>query len=29
MQGDEVDAAWRGTLSNVTYRYGGELRDLT
>ncbi|CAF4274049.1 unnamed protein product, partial [Rotaria sp. Silwood2] len=25
MQGDEVTADWRGTLSNVTYRYGGEL----
>jgi hypothetical protein len=25
MQGDEVEAAWRGTLENVTYRYGGEL----
>lgn len=25
MKGDEVEAAWHGTLENVTYRYGGEL----
>ncbi|CAF2689426.1 unnamed protein product, partial [Rotaria sp. Silwood2] len=27
LQGIEVDAEWRGGLRNVTYRYGGELRD--
>ncbi|CAF1678964.1 unnamed protein product [Rotaria sp. Silwood1] len=27
LQEDEVDAQWRGGLRNVTYRYGGELRD--
>jgi hypothetical protein len=27
LQGDEVESIWRGALSNVTYRYGGELRD--
>jgi hypothetical protein len=25
LQGNEVESAWRGALSNVTYRYGGEL----
>jgi hypothetical protein len=25
MQGTEVEVAWRGTLENVTYRYGGDL----
>ncbi|CAF1640902.1 unnamed protein product [Rotaria sordida] len=27
LQGSEVPVEWRGTLSNVTYRYGGELRN--
>ncbi|CAF4802623.1 unnamed protein product [Rotaria sp. Silwood1] len=27
MQGNEVPVEWRGTLSNVIYRYGGELRE--
>ncbi|CAF4768009.1 unnamed protein product [Rotaria sp. Silwood1] len=27
LQGAEVDSEWRGSLRNVTYRYGGELRD--
>ena len=25
MQGDEVEVKWRGSLENVTYRYGGDL----
>ena len=25
MQGDEVEPTWRGTLENVTYRFGGDL----
>ncbi|CAF1435963.1 unnamed protein product [Rotaria sp. Silwood1] len=27
LRDDEVDAQWHGGLRNVTYRYGGELRD--
>ncbi|CAF1392354.1 unnamed protein product [Rotaria sordida] len=27
LQGSEVPVEWRGTLPNVTYRYGGELRN--
>lgn len=27
MDGEEVINQWRGTLPNVVYRYGGELRD--
>ena len=25
MQGEEVEEKWRGSLENVTYRYGGDL----
>jgi hypothetical protein len=27
IQGSEVEIAWRGSLDNVIYRYGDELRD--
>lgn len=27
MGGDEVQPAWKGSLPNVTYRYGGILAD--